>query len=440
MRELNDTIAAVATSAGEGGIAIVRISGENALSILKKLFVPAHEGEFEHGRMRFGRVKDSSGQTVDEVMAVFFASPNSYTRQDVAEIHTHGGRVCGEVLRLAVECGARAADRGEFTYRAFMNGRIDLSRAEAVMSLISAGSERARRASVNQLEGGVSAMIGRAREKLNEAASLIDAAADFPEEIDEDVTFTRVRGEAEKVLAQLERMADKRYAHITENGANVVIAGRPNAGKSSIMNALLSCERSIVTEIPGTTRDSVSESTFIRGLRVTLTDTAGIRETGDKIEKIGVERARALMDRADCVVLVLDGSESLTQEDEELLSMKDSRFVVAVNKNDRGCVLHEDGITVSAATGEGIGELTDAIYEAVSAGEDDEKLVNLRHVDCAARAAECLRRVCGAPEGTFLDLLRDDILRAADILGEITGENVTENTIDEIFSRFCVGK
>jgi len=439
MRDLNDTIAAVATSAGEGGIAIIRISGESALEILKSIFIPATGGEFVPSMMRYGRIVEG-GRTLDEVMAVYFASKHSYTRQDVVEIHTHGGRVCQSVLRLVCEKGARAADRGEFTYRAFINGRIDLSRAEAVMSLIRAGSEQAQRAGISQLEGGVSAVLGRAKQQLIEAVTLIDAAADFPDEIDEDVTFDRVVELSNGVLDTLLRMTDERYAHIMQSGANVVIAGRPNAGKSSIMNSLLSCERAIVTDIPGTTRDSISERTEIRGIQVTLTDTAGIRETGDKIEKIGVERAKTLINRADCVVLVLDGSSEITDDDRELLALKDERFIIAVNKQDKGSVTDIEGIAVSALTGEGMDKLTDAIYSMVSPGEDDEKLINLRHIECAKRAKVCLERVVNAPQGTYLDLLRDDLTSAADILGEITGENVTESIIDGIFASFCVGK
>ena len=441
MRNNRDTIAAIATPNGEGGIAIVRISGPNALPIAKRIFRPSQKSAaFEHGRMLYGYAVDADGSELDEVMAVYFQAPRSYTRQDVCEIHTHGGVSSALVLERAVKEGARPAERGEFTYRAFMNGRIDLSRAEAVMALVSASGEKSARASVRQLKNGASVRIEKCREKLKDIVTLIDAAADFPEEIDEDVTFERVRSLAGEVLQELQKLADKRYARIMNKGARAVIAGRPNVGKSSLMNALLAFERSIVTDIPGTTRDTVSESVSISGLEITLTDTAGIRDTSDPVEHIGVKRAEESIESADCVILVLDASEDLTDEDRKLLAQRDERYILVANKAD---VKREDFgmcLCVSARTGEGIGELSRRIYDMVSAGEDDEKLLTLRHVECAERAIKALERLMSAPEGTYLDLLRDDATQALLCRGEISGENVSESVIDGIFERFCVGK
>lgn len=444
MLDPNDTIAAIATAEGEGGIAIVRLSGENAFPILKKVFFPASKkAVFSHGQMIYGYVRDDSGREIDEAMAVYFVSPRSYTREDVCEIHTHGGMASRCVLERVIEAGARPAQRGEFTYRAFLNGRVDLSRAEAVMSLIGAGSERAVRSSVRQLKYGASSRIGACREKLMELLTLIDAAVDFPDEIDEEVTSQKVREEAERISGEISACADKRYARILNEGARVVIAGRPNVGKSSLMNALLRFERSIVTDIPGTTRDIINESVSIHGMKLTLTDTAGIRETGDVIEKLGVERAGDSIESADCVVLVLDASSPLTAEDKKLLDKRDGRYIVVLNKTDLECA-DDNGVDadleISALNRTGTDELAERIFRKVSFGEDDGRLSTLRHIECAERAKQALDALLSSPEGTYLDLLRSDITDALECLGEITGENISESAIDGIFERFCVGK
>ena len=436
-----DTIAAVATSRGEGGIAIVRVSGDRALEIMNAAFKPRVKGAaFSHGKMLYGSAVSKDGREIDEVMAVCFFAPKSYTREDVGEIHTHGGISAQLVLERLIDLGARPAERGEFTYRAFLNGRISLDKAEAVMSLISAKSRAAQRSSLRNLTSGSSSLIGRARSRLMELVTLIDAAADFPEEIDEDVTRDRIVSEAKQILADIKRCADPRYVKILEKGASVVIAGKPNVGKSSLMNALLSFERSIVTDIAGTTRDTINESASIRGISVTLTDTAGIRETGDAIEKMGVTRAEKCVDEADCVLLVLDSSGEIEKEDEKLLSKMDDRFILVANKDDISKNEIEGAIRISALTGEGISELTDAIYRKISPGEDDEKLLTLRQTEAARRAEACLERMIALSSETELDLMREDLTDALNILGEITGENITEQVIDGIFERFCVGK
>ncbi|MDO4386496.1 MAG: tRNA uridine-5-carboxymethylaminomethyl(34) synthesis GTPase MnmE [Clostridia bacterium] len=331
----NDTIAAIATPPGEGGIAIVRISGARAGEFLRAAFRPAHKGEMKHGQMRYGTLTDPAGTPIDEVMAVFFRAPRSYTREDVAEIHLHGGTMCARAaMERLLALGARAAEPGEFTYRAFMNGRVDLSEAEAIMGLIGARSQAARRASIRQLRGGVSAPIGRMREELTGLLAKIEAATDFPDEIDEDVTAKDVREGASRIRNELSRAADGKRARIVRDGASVVLCGRPNVGKSSLMNALLSADRAIVTDIPGTTRDVLTESFEIGGVRYQLSDTAGIRETADAIEKIGVDRARDALRDADCVLLVLDSSAPLTPADQTMLATRDERYITVLNKSD----------------------------------------------------------------------------------------------------------
>ena len=346
----NDTIAAIATPPGEGGIAIVRISGACAGEFLRAAFRPAHKGEMKHGQMRYGTLTDPAGAPIDEVMAVFFRAPRSYTREDVAEIHLHGGSMCARAaMERLLSLGARAAEPGEFTYRAFMNGRVDLSEAEAVMGLIGARSQAARRASIRQLRGGVSAPIGRMREELTGLLAKIEAATDFPDEIDEDVTAKDVREGASRIRNELSRAADGRRARIVRDGASVVLCGRPNVGKSSLMNALLSADRAIVTDIPGTTRDVLTESFEIGGVRYQLSDTAGIRETADAIEKIGVTRARDALRDADCVLLVLDSSAPLTPSDQSMLAARDERYLTILNKSDLAPAAHSANPTAPGA-------------------------------------------------------------------------------------------
>ena len=346
----NDTIAAIATPPGEGGIAIVRISGARAGEFLHAAFRPAHRGEMKHGQMRYGTLTDPAGAPIDEVMAVFFRAPRSYTREDVAEIHLHGGTMCARAaMERLLSLGARAAEPGEFTYRAFMNGRVDLSEAEAIMGLIGARSQAARRASIRQLRGGVSAPIGRMREELTGLLAKIEAATDFPDEIDEDVTAKDVREGASRIRDELSRAADGRRARIVRDGASVVLCGRPNVGKSSLMNALLSADRAIVTDIPGTTRDVLTESFEIGGVRYQLSDTAGIRETADAIEKIGVTRARDALRDADCVLLVLDSSAPLTPSDQSMLAARDERYLTVLNKSDLAPAAHSANPTAPGA-------------------------------------------------------------------------------------------
>ena len=346
----NDTIAAIATPPGEGGIAIVRISGARAGEFLRAAFRPAHRGEMKHGQMRYGTLTDPAGAPIDEVMAVFFRAPRSYTREDVAEIHLHGGTMCARAaMERLLSLGARAAEPGEFTYRAFMNGRVDLSEAEAVMGLIGARSQAARRASIRQLRGGVSAPIGRMREELTGLLAKIEAATDFPDESDEDVTAKDVREGASRIRNELSRAADGRRARIVRDGASVVLCGRPNVGKSSLMNALLSADRAIVTDIPGTTRDVLTESFEIGGVRYQLSDTAGIRETADAIEKIGVTRARDALRDADCVLLVLDSSAPLTPSDQSMLAARDDRYLTILNKSDLAPAAHSANPTAPGA-------------------------------------------------------------------------------------------
>ena len=336
-----DTIAAISTAPGAGGIAIVRLSGPRAEQLLRAVFRPASEkADMSGRRLTYGAAVDGRGEVLDEVMAVLLHAPRTYTREDMAEIHCHGGGACASaVLARFLALGARAAEPGEFTRRAYENGRIDLSGAEAVMQLIGAQGEAARRAALRQMRGGVTGFVTGAVEKLTELLSRIQAAVDFPEEVDEAVVGAEARVELEALAGELAKRADPRRARMLREGASVVLCGRPNVGKSSLMNALLSAERAIVTDIPGTTRDVLSERMVLDGKVVRLSDTAGIRESEDAIERMGVARAQGEVEAADVALLVLDASQPLAAEDAALLKQVDERYIVCLNKGDLPAVL-----------------------------------------------------------------------------------------------------
>ena len=438
-------IAAIATARGEGGVAIVRVSGDGAESILLGAFRPAARvKKLESHRMYFGWLIDETGEKLDEVMAVLMRAPKSYTREDVAEIQCHGGRAAAKkALERVLALGAFPAGPGEFTKRAFMNGRIDLSQAEAVMRVVSAGGEAALRASVRELEGGVARFVGGCRKQLNDLMALIEASNDFPDEIDEPAAARKVASEALEIAGRLRAGSDEKTARIVREGLSVVLAGRPNVGKSSLLNALTGSDRAIVTDRPGTTRDVLTETVTIDGARIDLSDTAGQRDTEDSVEKIGVERARAAQKNADVVLVVLDGSQPLTDEDRALLSEADGRCIIVRNKADlTGGNADSADICVSARTGEGIDELRRLIRKRAGVAELGENLMTgPRAIACAKRAAEALERAAASIEGGApLDMASIDLWEARNALGEITGEDAGEAVIDAVFEQFCVGK
>lgn len=445
-----DTIAAISTAPGEGGIAIVRMSGPRAGEILKQAFQPARGGaRISSHRMRYGAVLSESGEMLDEVMAVFMQSPNTYTREDVAEIYCHGGAACARsVVRRLLSLGARAAQPGEFTRRAYENGRIDLSRAEAVMQLVGAKSEAARRAAVAQMRGGVASFVEETVGRIEHMLSSIQAAVDFPDEVDEQAVAEEVRLELEKLAGQIEKKADPAAARVVREGASVVIAGRPNAGKSSLMNALLQFERAIVTDIPGTTRDVLTERFEIGGCSVRLCDTAGLRKSGDAIEAIGVERAMAEIEQADVVLLVLDQSREICEEELALLARADDRYVLCLNKADlpsrfdQSALLAREAVSLCARTGEGVERVVSIVEQKLRARAGEESFFTVeRQMSLAREAASCLRASASAlAEGFSPDVIAPDLLRACALLDGVTGRDAAEEVIDNIFARFCVGK
>ncbi len=451
--QFEDTIAAIATATGQGGIAILRISGPRAEAVLRSIFRPAKgEGEsFPSHLLVYGHVVKGN-EKVDEAMAVLMRAPRSYTREDVAEIHTHGGRMMALItLELALSVGARQAEPGEFTRRAFLNGRLDLSQAEAVMGLIAAGGRQAAKAAMRQLDGGPSQFIREVLDKLYGLMAGLEAAIDYPEEVGEEEATHSLRHGILTLAKELEDACDERGVKMLERGMDVVLCGRPNVGKSSLLNALLGEDRAIVTDVPGTTRDILTGSMEINGLPVTLSDTAGLRDTEDAVEKIGVSRAQKAMARADVAILVIDAGQPLSLEDKDLLlSPPEGEFAVVLNKSDLVPLVGTDDIkklcpsvpviALSAKTGEGLAILK--AYLAEKAGEPSKLALTIsRHLDAARRAANSLRQAADSLiSGIPLDLAAVDMRDALSALGEITGDEVEERILDQVFSNFCVGK
>ena len=441
-----DTIAAVATPPGEGGIGIIRISGPAAEPILRRVFRPAGGGEvpWENRKLYYGFVTEGD-RVLDEGMAVLMRAPGSYTREDVAELQLHGGSyVLTRALELCLEQGARLAGPGEFTRRAFLNGRIDLSRAEAVMSLISARGEAQHRAAVREMRGGVTAFVRDAADRLYEIQAGLAACVDYPEEISEEEGAAEMIPRLESLIAFLRNAVRERDSRLLHQGLRVALAGRPNVGKSSLLNALLGEEKANVTAIPGTTRDPVSGEMNLDGVRVLLTDTAGVRETGDEVERIGVERSLRAMAEADAVLLVLDGSEPLRGEDRDLLARLPREAAVVMNKSDLPARAEltdteHEVLTCSALRPETLGGIREWLrhFTAVS---DRMEVTQPRQLDALKRAVGFLESALETAKTLPPDLAATDLQSAQAALGEITGDRVDERLLDQVFSRFCVGK
>lgn len=448
----NDTIAAIATAPGTGGISIIRISGPEAEKILRQVFFPvqkASDAPLQTHRMMYGRLTDH-GETVDECMAVLMRAPKSYTREDVAEIQLHGGNlVVNRGLEICIRAGARLAEPGEFTRRAFLNGRIDLSQAEAVMELISAQGEQAHRAAIRQMNGGAASFIRPLSDKLYNLQAGLAACIDYPEEITDEEGAGMLRKGLHDLISKLEASIDEHSSRLIHRGLHVAIIGKPNVGKSSLLNALLGEERAIVTSVPGTTRDMIRGEMVIDGIRIILTDTAGIRETDDPVEKIGVERSETTWRNADLTLLVLDGSARQTEEDKALLKTFNGEGIILINKSDLPQMISKDElfatraeikrIRVSAKNPETLQPLKDELqrYAAVS---DQLALTQPRQLDAAKRAVKHLKEALKTLDMFTPDMASTDLQAAQEALSEITGDRADEKLLDRVFSQFCVGK
>ena len=445
-----DTIAAAATAPGQGGISIVRISGKEAGTVLSAVFIPAgHENMRDH-MLTYGRLVDGNGVTLDECMAVFMLAPKTYTREDVAELQLHGGEyITRRALELCIGAGARLAEPGEFTRRAFLNGRIDLSRAEAVMRLINARDAQAHRAAVRQLEGGAASFIREAADELYRLQAGIAAAVDYPDEVTEEEATSDLVPRLKKLIAFLGENADERAGRLTENGLSVVLAGPPNAGKSSILNAMLGEDRAIVTDIPGTTRDTLTGETLLGGARVVITDTAGLRITEDEIEKLGAERSEKAFDAADVPVLVLDGSQPICGEARKLLERLPDSGCLLLNKSDlpfspdaEAAAARDTGrvcFRVSAKQPVTLGPFRAYLAEK-AAVSDRIALTQPRHIQAVREAVGHLKDALETLRVWSTDLASTDMQAAQDALAAVTGDRADEKLLDAVFSGFCVGK
>ncbi len=457
MLRLNDTIAAIATPPGEGGIGIVRLSGPDSFPIADRLFhtVGAKPSGLPTHMLRYGRITETgSDDTVDDAVILLYRAPHSYTGEDVVEFSCHGGPITlGRVMGLCLHEGARAAEPGEFTQRAFLNGRMDLAQAEAVCDQIKAKTEAAQRLALRQREGALSREVQRIRNELVGAMAAVEVTIDFSEEVgdlDYPAMLTRLRGIREDIEVLIQSAEQGR---VYREGIRLAIIGRPNVGKSSLLNALVGHDRAIVTPIPGTTRDTVEETANIRGIPITAIDTAGLRETEDPVERIGVDRARAAADSADLILRVVD---NLSDESDRSVGSDRSdgvRVIHVLNKRDLltpaelsklSQRLTPNALPVSALTGEGLEELRDAIADSVLHNHSSENSVlvsNIRHQHALESARESLIHAESTTDnGLPPDFISIDLRAALDSLGQITGETATEEIIHRIFHDFCVGK
>ncbi len=454
-----DTITAISTPIGEGAIAIVRLSGDEAIPITNRIFTKDLE-QVESHTIHYGNIIDpKSDEKVEEVMISVMRAPKTFTRENVIEINCHGGMVSvNRVLQLVLREGARLAEPGEFTKRAFINGRIDLSQAEAVMDLIRSKTDRAMSVALKQMDGRLSQLIRDLRQQLIETVAHVEVNIDYPEYDDvEEMTHELLTERAHYVKGEIAKLLQTaKQGKILREGIATAIIGKPNVGKSSLMNILAHENKAIVTDIPGTTRDVIEEYVNVRGVPLRLIDTAGIRETEDIVEKIGVERSRQALTEADLILLVLNGNEPFSKEDEALFeAASDLDVIVIVNKTDLEQKIDMNQVTKKASGApiittslieeQGIDELEQAIADTFFDGELDSGdltyVSNVRHIQLLEQAEQSLADALNSIEmGMPLDLVQIDITRTWELLGEIIGEDVHESLIDQLFSQFCLGK
>ena len=457
---IDDTIAAIATAPGEGRIGIIRISGEKSLEVAQSIFKSMSGKaikEYNTRTLIYGNIVDNEN-TIDEVLLAYMKGPNSYTAEDVIEINCHGGFISvKKILELILSKGVRLAEAGEFTKRAFLNGRIDLSQAEAIIDVIKAKTDMAHEVAQNQLEGSLSNKIKELRNNVTEVLAHLEVAIDFSEEDVEEITYQTLSEKDEELRKEIKKLYDTAESgKILRDGLKTVIVGKPNVGKSSLLNSILGENRAIVTDIAGTTRDVIEEFVNIKGIPLKIVDTAGIRETEDIVEKIGVEKSTESFNTADLVIMVLDSSRELSNEDIDILEkLEDKKTIVLLNKTDLEQKIDQDKILkyvdkdsiikISALQHEGIEELHDKIEAMVYNGsiKNTSSLVitNSRHKDALLKAYESINDAINAIEQNLpYDFIEVDFKNIWDYLGYINGDTVKEDLLDTIFSNFCIGK
>ncbi len=456
----NDTISAISTATGEAGIGIVRMSGEKSVEIADSLFKSVSKktlADSENRKLMYGHIYDGD-KLIDEVLIVKMVKPHTYTREDVVEIYCHGGIISvRKILNLTLERGARLAGRGEFTKRAFLNGRLDLTQAEAVIDIIKSKSDHAYDMSIRQLEGGLKGVLQEIRDKLVSMNALIVANIDFPEDEIEEATYDGLKKDADIALEEVDKLIENSHkGMLIRDGINTTILGKPNVGKSSLLNGMLRFEKAIVTDVAGTTRDIISDYINLDGILLKLTDTAGIRDTEDVVEKIGVDRAKSQIEDSDLIIAIFDSSRAFDDDDREIIRLiEDKKTVILLNKSDLTTAVTEkdiedligerDYIKISVTNTEEISKIEDLIKELFFQGEisqnNDIYVNNLRHLEALKKTRRALLDVIDDINNEiFLDLMEVNLNMALSSLGEITGETTTEDILDKVFSEFCIGK
>lgn len=451
---MNDTIAAISTTLGVGAISIIRVSGSDAIKIVNSIFKGKDLEKVESHTIYYGHIKDGDN-LLDEVLVSVMKSPKTFTTEDIVEINCHGGiATTNKVLEAVLKNGARLAEPGEFTKRAFLNGRIDLSQAESTMDLINAKTESKRKAALNGLDGYVSKLIKNLRQEILEILATIEVNIDYPEYEDiETMTNEKLKPKIENVIKEIKKIIkESENGKVLTSGIKTVIIGRPNVGKSSLLNRLLDEEKAIVTDIEGTTRDTVEGSITINGVMLDIIDTAGIRKTNDIVEKIGVNKSYSLIESADLVIIVLNNNEKLTEEDKNILEYcKNKKVIVVINKSDLADkidisnITYENIIRTNTVDLNGLDELKDKIVELFNleelTKEDYKYLNNVRQISLIKEAKDILLEALnGINNATPVDLVEIDIKRAWEKLGEIIGATYTDELLDQLFSQFCLGK
>lgn len=456
-----DTIVAISTPVGVGGIGIVRFSGAGAFDIGQKVFRPRRRGEGEYPRshrLYYGFVTDREGDILDEVMVSFMRAPTTYTKEDIVEINCHSGIVSlRAILNRVLEEGARLAEPGEFTRRAYLNGRIDLSQAESVLNLINARSEKALKHAAKFIKGDLSPEIRGLRDRIMDLIMHVEASIDFPEEV-EDIDSGYLKAELDAVEEKVRGLyVSAERGTVFQEGLKVSIVGKPNVGKSSLLNTLIQKQRAIVTEIPGTTRDILQEQLNIKGIPISLIDTAGIRKTRDPVEKMGVIRSREAIATADLVLLMMDASSGIGNEDLDIINIikeEKKRYIVIVNKIDLGKVITNEAITnclpeakiieLSLKNKEGLDGLEESIASVVEEGHissgESLMILNLRHKQALAEALDLFVEMGTDSKHKPLEVIAEELKGIEEKLGEITGETVSDDLLEKIFSNFCIGK